>query len=213
MTAFCEGLKLGLFCDTFNPATEKRRDDEVKVVRLTLRVQPLTPEVAAAIDPIVRRTLYKLEHPDPTPWMHEVTFTLDVPRQLLKVYASRDSGRAAIAFDQVHIGRLRARLEKAVEGWALVFKATFGPCSAAELAYVQEWYGTQRFVAFSLAEAELAFGEPTDDGDEDEAPAPPQAPAAGPRDGAVLVPADQDVTTPPRRRSRKPRVPSSTTTH
>jgi hypothetical protein len=208
---FCEGLKLGLFCDTFNPATEKRRDDEVKVVRLTLRVQPLTPEVAAAIDPIVRRTLFKQQHPDPTPYMHEVTFTLDVPRQLLKIYASRDSPKPSIAFDQVHIGRLRTRLEKAVEGWALIVKVTFGPCSAAELAYVQEWYGTQRFVAFSPAEAELAFGDPDANAngpdDPDEAPAP-----TTPRDGAELVPADQDVTT-RARRPRRARTTPTTTTH
>jgi hypothetical protein len=203
---FCDGLKLGLFCDTFNPATEKRRDDEVKVVRLTLRVQPLTPEVAAAIDPIVRRTLFKQQHPDPTPYMHEVTFTLDVPRQLLKVFAARDSPKPSIAFDQVHIGRLRTRLEKAVEGWALIFKVTFGPCSAAELAYVQEWYGTQRFVVFSPAEAELAFGEATDNGPDD----PDEAPARPPRDGAELEPPDQDVT-PRARRPRRPRTAPPTT--
>jgi len=199
MIKFCDGLKLGLFCDTFNPATEKRREDEVKVVRVSLRVQPLTAELAASIDPIVRRTLFRQQHPDPTPYMHEVTFALDVPRQLLRIYASPDSARAAIAFDQVHIGKLRTRREKDVNGWALVFKVTFGPCSAAELAYVQDWYGTQRFVEFTPAEASLDFAEGDEDNGADD---PDEEPAPAPRDGAELKPGPQEVV----RAQRRPRA-------
>src|SRR5262249_33496062 len=198
---FCDLPKIGIYCDTYTPATETRREDEVKVVRLTLRIQPLTPELAQAIEPYMRKTLFKpgQAHPDPTPQVHEITFNFNTPRQLLKIFASKDSPTATIAFDQVHIGRLRARLQKDVEGWALLFKATFGPCGPADLAYVNEWYGTQRFITFTPAEGDLDFGDATEvDEPEEETPEV---------DGAELAPEPAATAAP--RRGRRPRVPQT----
>jgi len=198
---FCDLPKIGIYCDTYTPATETRRENEVKVVRLTLRIQPLTPALAQAIEPYMRKTLFKpgQSDPDPMPQVHEITFNFNTPRQLLKIFASKDSPTATIAFDQVHIGRLRARLQKDVEGWALLFKATFGPCGPADLAYVNEWYGTQRFITFTPAEGDLDFGDATEvDEPEEETPEV---------DGAELAPEPAATAAP--RRGRRPRVPQT----
>jgi hypothetical protein len=171
---FCDIEKVGVFCDTYVPRTEKRKSAEVKVLRLTLRIQPLTVEVAAAIDALVKRTLFRGTG-DLAPFMHEVTFVLETPRQQLAIYASRDTDKPTLLFDQVQIGKLRARREKVQ--WAFVFKVTFGPVGPTELAYVNEWFGTQRFVSFDVAQGQLF------DGDDDvEEPDEPEV------DGAELAP-------------------------
>jgi len=160
---FCTMPKLGLFCTTYKPTTEKRRTEDITVVRVTLQVEPLTVEIAAAIDPLVRRTLFRQQHPEPAPYMHEVTFALDPPRQQLHVFASTDSDRASILLDQVAIGRVRARRGKFA--WALAFHATFGPPDAKQLLFVQQWFRSQRFVTFEPSEGDL-FEEPREDLDD-----------------------------------------------
>jgi hypothetical protein len=189
---FSDVDKLGVFCDDLKPSTEQRHDAEVRVITLTLRMQPLTAVIAHSIDPLLRRLLFKSgAGNDPVPNLREATIALDVPRQLLVVHATRDSN-GSIAFDQVKIGRLRARLAKDVDGWALIFKVTFGPCSAAELVYAHSWVGGQRFVTFGPAEGELQF--------DDQAEAPePEAEPEPEVDGGEVAPEAP-------RRSRRPRA-------
>lgn len=187
---FCTIERLGVFCDTYQPGTEERREAEVRIVTLRLRVQPLTATIAAAIDPFVRRQLFTSKG-DPTPHLRELTLALDVPRQLLRIYAAPDAPTGSIALDQVKIGQLRARLRTEADGWTLRFKAAFGPCSRDELAFVQDWFTTQRFVSFTAAQGDL-FEVATDDDGPDEAPV----------DGGVVEPAP-----PPRlRRARPPQT-------
>lgn len=87
-------------------------------------------------------------------------FAIRVPPQNLTVYASPDTKEASIALLQGKVGKLYARTERGVDGWALVFKMSFGPCGAREVEYADSWYGTQRFVSF-------AEGEPFLDGEDD----------------------------------------------
>lgn len=183
---FCELDKLSLICDTFTPGTEMRREDEVKIVTLVLRIDPLTPRIAEAIDPTLRRLLFKAAKTrkpsdiEPAPLLREVLIALPLPRQLLTVYATRDSPQPSIAFDQVKIGRVRARLDTKAARWFLKVKATFGPCGPNDLAFVQEWFETERFVTFTPAEGLLEFEGPLDDDDAEEEPAaPPQPVDAG----------------------------------
>jgi hypothetical protein len=181
MPAFCDVPKIALYCDTFKPGTEKRDDVEVKILTLSLRIPSVTPELAQAIDPRMRKTLFKGEGADPAPHLSDVRFTIDLTRQLLRIYATYDSGRPSIAFDQVLVGKLRATWDTV---WSLDLKAAFGPCSAQELAFCQDWFGTQRFVTFDAAQGELALGTadaPTNDDQADDVDPPPAPRPRGPR--------------------------------
>lgn len=184
---FCAIERVGVFCDTYAPDTEERREAEVRIVTLRLRIQPLTPTIAAGIDAFVRRQLFTTKG-DPVPHLREIILALDVPRQLLQIHAAPDTTRAAIALDQVKISQLRARLRTEADGWTLRFKAAFGPCSRDELAFVQDWFTTQRFVTFTAAQGDLFEEVPPDN-----TPEPPVV------DGGVVEPA---TATPRPRRAR-----------
>lgn len=168
--------KVGLFLDAYQPGIEKRRDEDVAVLKLTLRVQPFDSKLATAIDDglggdtAVRAALFKLNHPDPKPHLERLEFSLGCPRQTLSVYAAPDAPEARIAFTQAKITGTYARTQKDENGFAFVLKATFGPVGRDELEFVHAWYRTQRFVTFEASEPAL-WDEPDDDeADLDDAP-------------------------------------------
>ncbi len=167
--------KVALTCDAVVHTTEKRKDGEVKVIALTLRVQPFDAKLATALHPDVRTTLFKLSHPDPHAHLTRVNFALGVPRQDLACYATPETVGGARRLEQVKIDGVYARTEKGLTGYALVFKATFGPVSDAELGFVEAWRTGMKFVTCTESEpnADFAAIEPEED-DEDE-PAEQQA--------------------------------------
>jgi hypothetical protein len=161
--------KVGLFLDSYKGATEKRKQGEVKVVVMQLRVQPFDAKLAATIDDgvgdesNVRATLFKLNHPDPKAHLDRVNFALGCPRQILSIFASPDTEEARLAFDQVKISGTYARTEKGVNGYAFVFTATYGPAGRDELEFIQHWLHTQHFVTFDESEPLLGFEEDGED--------------------------------------------------
>lgn len=157
--------KVGLFLDTITHATEKRDGDDVKIVTLALRVQPFDHKLAGAVSDQVRNSLFNLNHPDPKPHLRRVDFALGCERQKLICYPSSDTKASRIAFDQAKISGTYARTEKNVNGYAFVFKASFGPCGREELEYIQDWHLSQRWITFEEAEPGLfpEDGEGEDD--------------------------------------------------
>lgn len=162
--------KVGVFCDAISHTTEKRKDDpEVKVIQLTLRVQPFDAKLAGQVRTDVRQTLFKLNAPsEPQAHLARVNFGLGVPRQDLEIFASRDTDKASILLQQVKISGVYARTEKNVNGYAFVWKATFGPAGRQELEFVEAWRNSQRFVTFQESEQSLEFEAPDAEDDEDE---------------------------------------------
>jgi hypothetical protein len=171
--------KVGLACDAVAHATEKRKDGEVKVIVLTLRVQPFDAKLATALHPDVRTTLFKLSHPDPHPHLARVNFSLGVPRQALDIYATPDTANATMRLDHVKVTGIYARTEKGMTGYACVLKATFGPVSDKELGFVEAWRNGMRFVSFEEADSSVDFEDETSDDDaaddEDDQPTLPVA--------------------------------------
>jgi hypothetical protein len=161
---FFDDDKVGCYLDDIGHRVEKTKDGgEVAMVDLTLRVQPLTPELAVSLDPDVRALLFSLTDGTPKPKIKQLNFNLTVPRQALTVYPlpDLDESIGALHFADVEITAVRARTEKGVDGYGLVFYASFGPVSASELEYVCAWHTQQRFVTFQPQMPALNF-----DGDE-----------------------------------------------
>jgi hypothetical protein len=161
--------KVGLFLDKYVPSLEKRKSGEVKILTLTLRVQPFDAKLATAIDDgvkegsNVRTTLFRLNHPDPKPHLQRVNFALGCPRQNMTIFASPDTVEARILFEQVRIAGTYARTEKNVSGYAFCFNASLGPVGRAEQEYIHEWMLSQRFVTFAESEPSLEFAGGDDD--------------------------------------------------
>ena len=152
--------RIGCYLDHIDHRVEKTKGgDEVKMVDLTLRVQPFTPELAASFDPDVRALLFSMTDGEPKPKIKALHVALTIPRQLLQVYLLPETDVSALALLEVEISDPRVRTEKGVDGFALVFYASFGPVSADELEYVCEWLTQQRFVTFSQAQPALDFAD------------------------------------------------------
>ena len=165
--------KVGLFLDNYAPSIEKRRGEEVKVLTLTLRLQPMDAKIATAIDDGlgddsgVKAGLFKLSSGDPKPHIKRLDFRLDCPRQNLIIFASPDTVESRIALTQAKISGTYARTQKDMDGYAFVFKASVGPVGREEQEFIHEWMLTQRFVTFEESEPSIEFGS-DEDGDPDE---------------------------------------------
>lgn len=179
--------KVGLYLESIVHGTEKRHGDDVKIITLALRVQPFDSKLAQSVSDDVRVSLFKLNHPDPKPHLRRCDFALGVPRQILKIYASSDTAKPTLALDQVRITGTYARTQKDVNGFAFIFRASFGPAGRQELEYIQNWHLSQRWVTFDEAEPGM-FDDPAEvDEDATEADAKAQRPTPmfdDPRDDA-----------------------------
>jgi hypothetical protein len=164
--------KVGCYLDDIGHRVEKTKDGkENRMIDLTLRVQPLTAELAGSLDADVRALLFTMNEAIPKSKIRAIHFNLSVPRQALTVQVVPESDEGALHILDVEISDIRARTEKGVDGYALVFYASFGPVGTNELDFVTRWHTQQRFVTFQPQEPALNFA-----GDADAA-----TPAGGPR--------------------------------
>jgi len=165
MPAFCDLERLAFVCDTYHPTTEMRRDVEVRVLVVKLRLEPVTAAIATAIHPQLRRILFA--HGDkPRGLIRELLWAPAVPLQQLTVAPAPDANDTLV-LDQVRIERVRARLVSKGNYWRLIVVLTVGPCDRDQLAALQEWVGIARSVSFSEAQPTL-FQEHDDEPDDDD---------------------------------------------
>ena len=157
--------KVGCYLDDIGHRIEKTKDGkEIAMVDLTLRVQPFTAELATSLDPDVRALLFRMNDGEPKDKIKSIHFALTIPNQNIAIYLVPD-GQGPIAdqflaerlIPDVEISGLRARKEKGVDGFGLVFYASFGPVGKDELEYIVAWYTQQRFVTFHPQEPVLDF--------------------------------------------------------
>lgn len=154
--------RVGVYLDDIGHRVEQTKDGkEIKMIDLTLRVQPFTPELAASLDTDVRALLFAMSDGQPKPKIKALEFRLPCPRQQMFVHLLPEETEVAaqIAFLDVDITRPRARTEKGVDGYGLVFYASFGPVSKEDLEYICNWHTQQRFVTFVQQAPTLDFGE------------------------------------------------------
>ncbi|MCC6349484.1 MAG: hypothetical protein IT347_07835 [Candidatus Eisenbacteria bacterium] len=172
--------KVGMFVEAVQLGVEKRRGgDEVTVLKLTLKVDPFTPELAAAIDEglggdsNVRTSVFKMTDGTPKPHIERVAFNLHCPRQRMDLYASSDTDSARLCFDQVRVNGCYVRVQKDSRALAAVFSVAFGPVGPTELAAAQQYFHAQCFVSWSEAEPSFDFDDESEDDADDATPPAP----------------------------------------
>jgi hypothetical protein len=149
---------IGCYLDDIGHRVEKTRDGkEIKVVDLTLRVQPFTVELAAAVDADVRSLLFTMSEALPKQKLKAIHFNLPVPRQAIVVQIAPGETIGAIMLADAEITGPRARVEKGVDGYGFVFYASFGPVGRDQLDYLVAWHTQQRFLTFHPQEPVLDF--------------------------------------------------------
>jgi hypothetical protein len=159
---------IGCYLDRIGHKIDETDGHEIKLVELTLRLQPFTPDLALSLDPDVRAFLFSLSDATPKAKLKAVHFRLPIPKQQLLVRMLPELAEQ-IVFCDCEITEVRARTQKNVDGWALVFKVAYGPASPRDLEYVCDWLTQQRFVTFQPEQPALDFAAKDLD---DEAPEP-----------------------------------------
>lgn len=147
-----------LFCDTYKPAVEKRRGEEVKVIDIRLLVQPLTPELAAAFasgEYPIKSELFNASDGEMRPNVNLVGFDVAIPRQTLKIFATPETVVHSATIAQAKIEKIKARVERGVNAWGLVLHAKFGPVDKSDLEFVHRWKGTQMWALTEESEPML----------------------------------------------------------
>lgn len=175
--------KVGVFLDSVSFASEKRRDDTVKIAKVSLRVQPFDSKLAGAVDDGlndnsgVRASLFKLSSPEPKPHIERLNFGLSCPRQNLEIFPAPDTDESRIVLLQTKISNVYARTQKDLDGYAFCFTASFGPNDASIWQFLAHWYLGQVFVTFTESEPSMEFSEAEDEGEEEaDVRAPDHAP-------------------------------------
>lgn len=105
--------RIGCYLDHIDHRVEKTKGgEEVKMLDLTLRVQPFTADLAVSFDPDVRALLFTMSDGEPKPKIKSLEFALTIPRQLMKVHLLPESDVASQAFLDVEITQPRAHRKR-----------------------------------------------------------------------------------------------------
>src|SRR5437879_2769875 len=116
--------RVGLYLDGVNLRLEKTKDNEHKVIDLTLRVQPFTKELATSLHPDVRALLFSMTcEGAPKPLLKAVALNLTgIPKQHMDCFLlPEETESGGLTLLDSEIGDLRVRTEKGVDGYALIF--------------------------------------------------------------------------------------------
>lgn len=161
--------KIPMYCESISHRLERRKDSEVKVVDLALKVTPFTPQLAAALNQdeygFVKRTLFKMSDASPTVDLRSVEFRPPSDRQDLHCFAAPDVSRESIRITHAKVTKIRARSSKDANGWTLYINVSFGPLDKNELAWINDFYTGQSFISWSESEPSLMFNDEGDDAD------------------------------------------------
>jgi hypothetical protein len=153
--------KIGCYLDAINHRVEKTSGgDQIKMIDLTLRVQPLTPALASALDLDAHAELFRLNDGSQKEIVKAIEFAISVPNQRMLIYAVPDIPDASLVLLDAEISGVRARTQKDVDGYALIFYVSVGPIEPDHLDYICRWHTEQRFVTFEQQQAALDFEPP-----------------------------------------------------
>lgn len=164
--------KVPAYCEAITHRIEHRKSGAAKVVDLALKIDPFTTQLAGAMDPgeygYVRRLLFKMGDATPVRELRSVELKPPADRQTIRCFATTDSPKPSILFDQVKVTKLRVRGHKDGDGWAFYLYVSFGPLGKTELEYVNAFYTEQRFLTLDAAEPSLEFDEEPDEDEDDQ---------------------------------------------
>jgi hypothetical protein len=153
--------KIPMYCEGITHRLENRKSGEVKVIDLALKITPFNAQLAAALDPdeygFVKRVLFKMNDGEPVVDLRAVEFRPPSDRQRVIADIAPDTDEGSICLEQVKVTKIRARASKDANGWTLYVHVSFGPVSAGELAFANEFYTGMRYLDWSAAEQSLDF--------------------------------------------------------
>src|SRR6266487_944046 len=145
---------------TLDAVTFKAEDTDEgghTVAKLSLRVEPLTPALAEALDPELRAELFAEDTPRPK--ISALAWRVATSPQHLDCVLTDDAdgtGVGAYRFADVELSEPQVKRTKDADTFALTVTATVGPLGREDLEYlVLRWLRQQRLVTFWDAQMPL----------------------------------------------------------
>lgn len=166
---------IGAYLDSIVPAIGKDKSgDEILETVLGFRIHPFSPELAAELDPLVRRTLWSIERVDVQDKVKSISFELKMPGFAIHWNAAPDMTHNGleIPYARLDAGVVNAKKHKDVSGWAVTFKIRIPTPDADSLAAMHHGYTRQHFLTFVPAAPDLIDAmEAAPEGEQAAAPA------------------------------------------
>lgn len=133
--------------------TLKIGKDRYKGTMLTLRIDPLTPELAAELE-AVKGICFRRNDAEVNPHINAVHFTLKPRVQRFEVTGA-EGVRPSVTIPEAKIAKVRVRKPSDGSQWVLVFQVVFAEVGATELLYLKDALFEQRLFTFQDAQGGL----------------------------------------------------------
>lgn len=153
--AFFESEKVGIWLDNISHRKVQTQDGDAPMLDLDFRIEPITPELAAEIDPEIRRALFELTSGEPRTAIGSLGFNLTIPQQNVQVFSTPDTERARLSLDRCDVSRIVARRVKGQDCFGLRFRFSFSHPTKEQHAYLSEHLYGQFFVTLQQTDPTL----------------------------------------------------------
>jgi len=153
--AFFESEKVGIWLDNISHRKVQTQDGEAPMVDLDFRIEPLTPELAAEIDPEIKRALFELTSGEARKAINSLGFNITIPQQNVQIFSTPDTERARLGLDRCDVSRIVARRVKGQDCFGLRFRFSFSHPSKEQHAYLSEHLYGQFFVTLEQTDPTL----------------------------------------------------------
>jgi hypothetical protein len=179
---------IGLYLDGLDHRVIKdKAGEEMKGVDLTMRIEPLTAELASEIAVEVRRTLFRLDDVEVVKHLKNATFTKLGIRPHSVEFRPDAKAPVSLLLDEVKFDAFKARIPKDGAHWVFTFRMTAAHLDGQQLLWLQEGLLKMHYCSFAIAtdglfddqEQEARLGaaapgphQPDFDDDADEEPQP-----------------------------------------
>lgn len=153
--AFFESEKVGIWLDNISHRKVQTQDGEAPMLDLDFRIEPITPELSAEIDPEIRRALFELTSGEARKAIGSLGFNLTIPQQNVQIFTTPDTERARLSLDRCDVSRIVARRIKGQDCFGLRFRFSFSHPSKEQHAYLSEHLYGQFFVTLEQTDPTL----------------------------------------------------------
>lgn len=142
------------YIESMGHKTIKIGKEKYKGTQLSLRVDPLTPELAAELES-VKGICFRRNDAEVNPNIDAVSFTHKPKAQVIELRPDPSVAKHSVRIEEAKISKIRVRKPSDGSQWVLVFKATFAEISGNDLMYLKEALFEQRFFTFANVQGGL----------------------------------------------------------
>lgn len=128
--------------------------EEYKGTEMVLKIDPLTPELAAELE-AVKGICFRRNDAEVNQHIDAVSFTERPRPQVIELRPDPTLAKYSVKIEEAKISKITVRKPKDGQQWVLKFRAVFAEVSGADLLYLKEALFEQRYFTFYEAQGGL----------------------------------------------------------